>query len=79
MSSSPNTTLEDFRAGVTACLRSWSALKAAVESGWGGGERISQEKADNLRTSILEIMNGQKCPIPNFDRQDLAGEQCWKI
>lgn len=65
-------TMEEFKAGVTACLRSWSALRTAVESGWGGGERESQAKADQLRQSIFEIMNGSQYPIPNFDEQDLA-------
>lgn len=65
--------MEEFRAGVTACLRSWSALRTAVESGWGGGERESQVKADTLRTNIFDIMNGSQCPLPNFDVQDLAG------
>lgn len=65
--------IEEFRAGVTACLRSWSALRTAVESGWGGGERESQGKADDLRKSIFDIMDGSQCPLPNFDEQDLAG------
>ena len=64
--------MEEFRAGVTACLRSWSALRTAVESGWGGGERESQSKAEELRRSIFDIMNGSQCPIPNFDQTDLA-------
>ncbi|CAJ1934202.1 unnamed protein product [Cylindrotheca closterium] len=56
------TTIEDFQLGVTACLRSWSALRTAVESGWGGGERESQTKAENLRQSILELLDGKKHP-----------------
>lgn len=66
-------TMEEFRAGVTACLRSWSALRTAVDSGWGGGERESQVKADDLRKSIFDIMDGSHCPLPNFDVHDLAG------
>jgi pre-rRNA-processing protein TSR2 len=65
--------IEEFRGGVTACLRSWSALRTAVESGWGGGERESQTKADDLRNSILDIMDGSQNPIPHFEREDLAG------
>ena len=65
--------IEEFRAGVTACLRSWSALRTAVESGWGGGERESQGKADDLRKSIFDIMDGSQCPLPSFDQEDLAG------
>jgi pre-rRNA-processing protein TSR2 len=64
--------IEEFRAGVTACLRSWSALSTAVDSGWGGGARESQAKADELRRTIFEIMDGSKCPPPNFDLLDLA-------
>jgi len=64
-------TLEEFRAGVTACLRSWSALRTAVESGWGGGERESQAKADDLRRNIFELLDGSKFP-PNCDVIDLA-------
>lgn len=40
-----------FRAGVAACLRSWSALKTAVEGGWGGSESI--EKAEFLRDHLI--------------------------
>jgi pre-rRNA-processing protein TSR2 len=64
--------IEEFRAGVTACLRSWSAFRTAVESGWGGGARESQDKADELRRSIFQLMDGSKCPPPNFDIYDLA-------
>ena len=63
--------MEDFRAGVTACLRSWSALRTAVESGWGGNMRESQNKAEDLRRNIFEIMDGSKCPLPNFTVDDL--------
>ena len=63
--------MDDFRAGVTACLRSWSALRTAVESGWGGNVRESQNKAEELRRNIFDIMDGSKCPIPNFTVDDL--------
>jgi pre-rRNA-processing protein TSR2 len=72
MATNTTNAMEEFRAGVTACLRSWSALRTAVESGWGGGERESQSKADVLRRNIFDIMNGSHCPIPNFDPTDLA-------
>jgi len=74
MTNTMNNSMDEFRAGVTACLRSWSALRTAVESGWGGGERESQAKAEELRRSIFDIMNGSQCPIPNFDQIDLADE-----
>ena len=64
-------TIEEFRAGVTACLRSWSALRTAVESGWGGGERESQAKAEDLRQNIFNLLDGTKFP-PSCDELDLA-------
>ena len=64
----------EFQAGVTACLLSWSALRTAVESGWGGGDRESQRKAESLRTRIFEKMDGRKCPLPNYDAFDLADD-----
>jgi len=64
--------MTEFQAGVTACLRSWSPFRTAVESGWGGGERESQKKAEDLRQSIYEVLNGRKCPVPNYDVYDLT-------
>jgi pre-rRNA-processing protein TSR2 len=64
--------MDDFQAGVTACLRSWSALRTAVEGGWGGGTRESHGKAEELRRNILTVMDGRKCPPANFDVVDLA-------
>ena len=43
--------MAEFQAGVTAALRSWSALRTAVETDWGGAE--SHAKAEDLRTNIL--------------------------
>jgi pre-rRNA-processing protein TSR2 len=60
--------IEEFRAGVTATLRSWSALRTASESGWGGGQ--SQEKAEVLRQSIYEHLNESVVP-PKMDVYDL--------
>jgi pre-rRNA-processing protein TSR2 len=48
--------MDEFKAGVTACLRSWSALRTAVERGWGGHDSI--QKAEDLRASILQHMDG---------------------
>ena len=59
--------LQEFRKGVTAVLRSWSALRTAVESGWGGVQ--SQEKAERLRDSILEYMMSSSSS--SLDIQDL--------
>ena len=59
---------EEFRAGVTATLRSWSAFRTAVDSGWGGGQSL--EKAENLRLSINEHLNGNHYP-PKMDMSDL--------
>jgi pre-rRNA-processing protein TSR2 len=45
-----------FEAGVTACLQSWSALRTAVESDWGGStDRESSFKAEELRRQILDL------------------------
>jgi pre-rRNA-processing protein TSR2 len=60
--------MDEFRAGVTATLRSWSALRAAVESGWGGPE--SQAKAEDLRQNIYSIMDGTSFP-PKIELWDL--------
>ena len=46
----------DFRAGVTAALRTWSALRTAVEQEWGGTE--SAAKAEDLRTNIFTFFDG---------------------
>lgn len=46
--------MDEFRAGVTACLRSWSALRTAVQSEWGGPTSI--EKAEALREEIINAM-----------------------
>jgi pre-rRNA-processing protein TSR2 len=48
-----SSTMDEFRAGVTACLRSWSALRTAVQSGWGGVDSLA--KAEFLRQHILEF------------------------
>ena len=42
----------EFQAGVTAAMRRWSALRAAVEGEWGGPE--SKAIAEDLRANILE-------------------------
>eukprot|EP00977_Amphora_coffeiformis_P021741 scaffold9813_cov144-Amphora_coffeaeformis.AAC.2 len=47
---------DEFRAGLTACLRSWSAFRAAVEGGWGGSESLA--KAEDLRHNILQYFDG---------------------
>lgn len=55
--------LTHFRAGVTATLRTWAALKAAVDGEWGGIE--SHSKAEDLRSNILERYDGTKAePMP---------------
>jgi pre-rRNA-processing protein TSR2 len=58
----PAPLLDDFRAGLTACLRSWSAFRAGVEGGWGGTDSFA--KADYLRSSILQHFDGS----PNSPR-----------
>jgi len=58
-----------FRAGVTASLRSWSALRTAVESGWGGPE--SAVKAEGLRDAILGQLDFRAYPPKTLDLTDL--------
>ena len=48
----------EFHAGVTAVLRSWSALRTAVESEWGGV--TSKDKAEFLRAQILDCFDYKK-------------------
>jgi pre-rRNA-processing protein TSR2 len=61
--------MEEFRAGVTACLRSWSPLRAAVNSGWGGFE--SARKAELLRDEIYKYFDGSSFPPKDLDIWDL--------
>jgi pre-rRNA-processing protein TSR2 len=64
-----NPAYEEFRAGVTAVLRSWSAFRVAVESGWGGVESL--KKAEDLRTNLFEHFNGISCPPKSMTQEDL--------
>lgn len=64
--------MDDFRAGVTACLRSWSAFRTAVEASWGGSNRESLLKAEDLRRHIYELFDGRKCPPTNYSIEDLS-------
>jgi pre-rRNA-processing protein TSR2 len=53
--------MDEFRAGVTAVLRTWSALRTAVENGWGGDDSV--QKAEDLRRNICDYhFNGQSVP-----------------
>ncbi len=61
----------EFHAGVTAILRSWSPLKKAVESGWGGPQ--SKEKAEYLRQHILTCLDYTKSK-PTLDLYDLEDD-----
>ena len=68
-SSTPDLTheqlLQEYQAGISATLRSWSVLKTAVESGWGGAN--SQEKAEFLRQSLYDHL----CVLQPMDATDL--------
>lgn len=48
--------LTHFRAGVTAILRTWPAMKAAVDGEWGGHE--THAKAEDLRFNIYQHFDG---------------------
>jgi len=47
--------MPEFKAGVTSMLRSWNALRTAVEQQWGGIE--SAAKAEDLRRNIFEAFD----------------------
>ncbi|KAL7447713.1 hypothetical protein ACHAWC_000050, partial [Mediolabrus comicus] len=51
-----NSPYTSFQAGVTATLRTWSALKTAVDQSWGGTE--SSQKAEDLRSNIFTYFDG---------------------
>lgn len=48
-------TIAEFQAGVTATLRSWSALRTSAESEWGGPQ--SKTKAEELRQSLYDCFD----------------------
>jgi pre-rRNA-processing protein TSR2 len=52
--------MDEFRAGVTAVLRTWSAFRTAVESHWGGDDSL--QKGEDLRRNIFQHFNGQSVP-----------------
>mmetsp|Transcript_9873 Transcript_9873/g.17291 ORF Transcript_9873/g.17291 Transcript_9873/m.17291 type:complete len:242 (+) Transcript_9873:110-835(+) len=58
----------DFQAGVTAALRSWSALRTAVEQSWGGTH--SSSKAEDLRSNIFAYFDGSS-PNPKMKLEEL--------
>jgi pre-rRNA-processing protein TSR2 len=58
----------EFQAGVTAALRSWSALRTAVNNEWGG--IMSRDKAEYLRSYILENL-AYTLPNPKLDIDSL--------
>jgi len=64
----PNNPYIDFQAGVTAALRSWSALRTAVEQSWGGTD--SPSKAEDLRSNIFSFFDGTS-PNPKMSQDEL--------
>jgi pre-rRNA-processing protein TSR2 len=68
-SNAANLAVMEFHAGVTAVLRSWSALKTAVMQEWGGDD--SYKKAESLRSLILEqYSNSSSCVMEVYDLED---------
>ncbi|KAK1738769.1 pre-rRNA-processing protein TSR2 [Skeletonema marinoi] len=63
-----NNPYTSFQAGVTATLRTWSALKTAVDQTWGGTE--SATKAEDLRRTIFSYFDGQS-PNPKMTLYEL--------
>lgn len=57
-----------FQAGVTATLRTWSALKTAVDQSWGGTDSAS--KAEDLRRNIFSYFDGSS-PNPKMTLYEL--------
>jgi pre-rRNA-processing protein TSR2 len=49
--------MDEFRAGVTACLRSWSALRTSVQNEWGGPTSV--EKAEALRNEVITSLQNR--------------------
>lgn len=66
-----NNPYADFQAGVTAALRSWSALRTAVEQSWGGGD--SAAKAESLRSNVFVVFDGSS-PNPKMGEIELEEE-----
>lgn len=48
-----------FTEGLTYVLRSWSALKLAVEQDWGGPD--SEEKRDWMAETLVEYFGASMC------------------
>lgn len=53
-SSPASSSYDEFAAGVTACLRTWSALRTAVEHGWTTSSGIEEQ----IRSTILSCFDG---------------------
>ena len=67
-----NTPYIEFQAGVTAALRSWSALRTAVEQSWGprGTAEAAAAAADDLRSNIFAYFDGTS-PNPKLKQEEL--------
>ena len=67
-----NTPYIEFQAGVTAALRSWSALRTAVEQSWGprGTAEAAAAAADDLRSNIFAYFDGTS-PNPKLKQDEL--------
>lgn len=68
-----STSYDEFAAGVTACLRTWSVLRTAMENGWNNN--VNNNHGEDLRSMILSCMNGidriPKKPIASlYDLED---------
>ena len=62
----------EFQAGVTAALRSWSALRTAVEQSWGprGSAEAAASAAEDLRSNIFAYFDGTS-PNPRMKQDEL--------
>ncbi|CAO3680675.1 unnamed protein product [Umbelopsis ramanniana] len=58
-----------FTEGLTYVLRSWSALKLAVEQDWGGPD--SEEKRDWMAETLVEYFGANAKRLDEFDVEDI--------
>lgn len=63
-----------FTEGLNYVLRSWSALKLAVEQDWGGPD--SEEKRDWMAETLVEYFGASMC-LHSTCRNFTAAMQCY--
>ena len=64
-----NDAVAEFSAGVTATLRRWTALRAAIDGEWGGGDCRSKgekRKRSTQRGDGNEAVGNEAFDVPLF-------------